>query len=60
MLDDILTPEELSEKLKIPLSTIFLYARMFELPGFKIGKHWRFKRSAINEMITEKMKNFKD
>lgn len=42
-LREVLTPEELAERLKVPKSTIEEMARSGKLPGtFRVGKHWRF------------------
>ena len=42
-LREVLTTEELAEKLKVPKSTIEEMARSGKLPGtFRVGKHWRF------------------
>ncbi len=41
-------PQDLSRLLKIPLSSVYELARKNKIPGArKIGKHWRFLKSAI-------------
>src|SRR5215471_12004608 len=42
-LNEVLTAEELSTRLKIPGSTIEELARKGKIPGaFRVGRHWRF------------------
>jgi excisionase family DNA binding protein len=42
-LREVLTAEELADRLKIPLGTVSAMARTGKLPGaFRVGKHWRF------------------
>ena len=45
------TAEEVSAYLRIPLSTIYKLAQDKVLPGFKVGKHWRFRGESIKEWI---------
>jgi excisionase family DNA binding protein len=50
-LDEFWTAEEVSTYLRIPQSTIYKLAQEKILPGFKVGKHWRFRRETIMEWI---------
>lgn len=50
---EFLTIEEVAEFLRLPLSTTYKLAQDRLLPGFKIGRHWRFRREAIQEWIIE-------
>ena len=56
--DEFWTAEEVSNYLRIPQSTIYKLAQEKMLPGFKVGKHWRFRRATILEWI--KVKEEKD
>lgn len=52
MLDDeMLTIEELAAYLKLRPQTIYRWAQRGTLPGAKLGKEWRFRRSAIERWI---------
>lgn len=52
MLDDeMLTIEELAAYLKLRPQTIYKWAQRGTLPGAKLGKEWRFRRSAIERWI---------
>jgi excisionase family DNA binding protein len=46
-MDEFWTAEEVSTYLHIPQSTIYKFAQEKVLPGFKVGKHWRFRRESI-------------
>lgn len=49
---DILTVDELQGYLKIPKPTLYALAQNGRIPAAKVGRHWRFRRSAIDEWIT--------
>jgi len=55
--DEFWTAEEVSTYLRIPQSTIYKLAQDCVLPGFKVGKHWRFRRDTIINWIKEKEGN---
>ncbi|MCB9610227.1 MAG: helix-turn-helix domain-containing protein [Polyangiaceae bacterium] len=50
---DVLTVAELAEYLKVPKSTIYKLAQDGKLPGQKVGKHWRFKKDAIDRWLED-------
>ena len=50
---EILTIEELSRYLKISKSTLYKLAQQGKIPGQKVGRHWRFKKSAIDMWLSE-------
>jgi len=52
-LNEVATPEEISERLKIPVSTIEEPARKGKITGaFRIGKHWRFDLDALRTKVS--------
>ena len=51
--DDVLTIDELSTYLKIAKSTLYKLAREGKLPSQKIGRHWRFRKIAIDRWLEE-------
>ncbi|NLH36432.1 MAG: helix-turn-helix domain-containing protein [Lactococcus chungangensis] len=55
--DEFWTAEEVSNYLRIPQSTIYKLAQDSVLPGFKVGKHWRFRRDTIINWIKAKEGN---
>ena len=48
---EILTVAELHGYLKIPKPTLYVMAQNGRIPAAKIGKHWRFRRSDIDEWL---------
>ncbi len=54
--DEIMTVAEVAEYLKISEVTTYKFVKQGKIPGFKIGRYWRIKRSDLTEFI-EKQKN---
>lgn len=50
---EFLTVEEVAEYLRLPLSTVYKLVQDKRLPGFKVGKHWRFRRETFLEWIKQ-------
>jgi excisionase family DNA binding protein len=51
--DQVLTIDELAAYLKISKSTLYKLAQNSEVPGQKVGKHWRFRRDIIDQWLAE-------
>ncbi len=51
--DEVLTIDELSVYLKIPKSTLYKQVREGKIPCQKIGRHWRFRKKAIDRWLEE-------
>ncbi len=51
---EFLTAEEVALFLRIPLSTVYKLTQDQKLPGFKVGKHWRYRKGSIHEWIKKK------
>lgn len=49
MIDEIMTLEEVATYLKLKPQTIYTWAQQNKIPGAKLGKEWRFKKSIIDE-----------
>lgn len=49
--DQVFTLEELMAYLKIPRSTAYKLAQERKIPGQKVGKHWRFRKAAIDRWL---------
>jgi len=49
-----MTTEEVSEYLKIPVSTLWKLTRKGKLRGTKVGKHWRYREEDVQAFLTEK------
>jgi len=52
-----LTIKELAKYLNVTERTIYNLLERGELPGFKVGANWRFRKEDINKWIEENMKN---
>jgi excisionase family DNA binding protein len=50
-LDELMTIEQLADKLQMRKSTVEDYRRRGLLPGFKLGRHVRFRRSEVERAI---------
>jgi len=50
----IFTVEDLSNYLRIPKSTIYKLVREGKIPAQKIGRHWRFRKEAIDRWLENK------
>ena len=47
----IMTIKEVSDFLRIPLSTVYLLAKTGKLRGGKFGRHWRFDEQDILDYL---------
>ena len=56
----IFTIEELAEYLKVAKSTLYKVAQEGKVPGQKVGKHWRFRKGAIDEWLAREPEVLRD
>lgn len=49
----VMTIEELSDYLKIPRSTLYKLAQEGKVPCQKVGRHWRFRKEAIDRWLEQ-------
>ena len=54
---DILTIDELAVYLKISKSTLYKLVREGKIPSQKVGRHWRFRKNAIDDWLSETRTN---
>ncbi len=50
---EILTIQETSAYLRIPLRSMYKLAQEGRIPCQKVGKHWRFRRESIDRWLEE-------
>lgn len=50
-----LTIKELAKYLNVTERTIYNLLERGELPGFKVGANWRFRKEEINKWIEQNM-----
>jgi len=48
---DVLTVEQLAQLLQVDEKTVRTLAAKGDLPGRKLGRHWRFSRQAVLEWL---------
>ena len=51
MKNEMLTPREVAEYLKVPIRTVWRWCRTGTLPAVKIGKYWRIPRDELEAFI---------
>ena len=49
--DEMLTPNEVADLLKVPIETVWRWCRNETLPAVKIGKYWRIPRDELVAFI---------
>ena len=54
MSDEILTLPEVAQLLKVAEKTVYSMAQKGQLPAFKVGGQWRFKRVDIDLWIEQR------
>ena len=57
MIDGVFTVRELAKYLRMKPLTIYKHASTGKLPGFKVGSHWRFKKTTIDGWIEAQEKS---
>jgi excisionase family DNA binding protein len=49
----VMTVDEVAEYLRIPRSSLYKLAQEGRIPCQKVGRHWRFRREAIDVWLGE-------
>lgn len=49
--NEVMTIDELAAYVKVSKSTLYKLVQNGKVPGQKIGKHWRFRREAIDRWL---------
>ncbi len=52
--DEMLTPNEVADYLRVPVRTVWRWCRNRTLPAVKIGKYWRISREELSGFIEAK------
>ena len=53
--DNILNMKEASKLLKLAKITLYKYVRDGSIPAFKLGRCWKFERSALDAWIKNRI-----
>ena len=51
---DVMTIDELAEYLQVSKSSLYKLAQDGQVPGQKVGKHWRFRKEAVDRWLDER------
>lgn len=54
-MDNLLTPGDVAEKLKISVYTVKNYLRKGIIKGIKVGDLWRIREEDLEEFIAQKL-----
>ena len=50
---EVMTVDEVSRYLRIPKSTLYKLAQERKLPCQKVGRHWRFRKAALDRWLEQ-------
>jgi excisionase family DNA binding protein len=50
----VMTIEEASKYLQIPLSSLYKLAQDGKIPCQKVGRHWRFRKETVDHWLDER------
>ena len=50
---DVMTIQETSQYLRIPISSLYKLAQEGRIPCQKVGRHWRFRREALERWLEQ-------
>jgi excisionase family DNA binding protein len=56
----VMTIEEASKYLQIPLSSLYKLAQDGKIPCQKVGRHWRFRKETIDHWLDDRMTKSKE
>ena len=57
--DLLLTPLEAAAYLRISVATLLRRSRAGEIPGVRVGKLWRYRKSDLDEWLASKVSSFR-
>ncbi len=50
-MDEYYTPQEISEKLKVDIRTVYRWIRENRIKAVKIGRFWRISETELNHLL---------
>lgn len=53
MTDELMTADEVAQRLRVPRSWVYLAARQGDLPSIRCGRYRRFDGSDVDEWISK-------
>jgi excisionase family DNA binding protein len=57
--DPLVVPNEAAKYLRISVATLQRLSRAGEIPGVRIGKLWRYRKSTLDEWVGSKVNSFR-
>ena len=51
----VMTVAEVAEYLRIPRASVYKLAQQGRIPCQKVGRHWRFRRAAVDMWLSREM-----
>jgi excisionase family DNA binding protein len=51
---DVMSIDDLAKYLHVSKSSLYKVAQRGQVPGQKVGKHWRFSKEAIDKWLNSK------
>ena len=52
-LPEVMNIEETSRYLRVPVSSLYKLAQSGKIPCQKVGRHWRFRREAVEKWLDQ-------
>lgn len=59
-MNDVLSSDETCKYLKMSKTTLLRYTQSGSIPGFKVGKRWKFSKQTLEEWINMRAKQDTD
>lgn len=53
--EEVLNIKQLAERLQLSERTVYRLANTGEIPGFRVGKAWRFPRTQVDEWMAQEV-----
>lgn len=53
MTQEIMTVAEVADYLRLNEATVYRLVQQGKIPGVKLGRQWRFKKEAIDQLLEE-------
>lgn len=53
---EVMTIQETSQYLRIPVSSLYKLAQEGRIPCQKVGRHWRFRKESLERWLEENQK----
>jgi len=55
-MEEILTPSEVATLFKVHVNTVYKLAKEGRIPGYRVGRGWRFSRTDIVKFLSRRQR----